>query len=99
MGLMAKWKEIPLPEAIVKAALERAAAEAKSYDRSDAAIAIRALASKEEWAERALRAEAKLARAEDFVLRTLRYAGNNGDDFLADKARTTLAELKWEDRG
>jgi len=32
-------------EAIVRAALERAAAEAKSYDRSDAAIAILALAS------------------------------------------------------
>jgi len=34
-----------LAEAIVRAALERAAAEAKSYDRSDAAIAILALAS------------------------------------------------------
>jgi hypothetical protein len=32
-------------EAIVRAALELAAAEAKSYDRSDAAIAILALAS------------------------------------------------------
>ena len=43
---MAKWKELPpSPEAIVKAALERAASEAKSYDRSDAAIAIRSLAS------------------------------------------------------
>jgi hypothetical protein len=54
MGQMAKWKELsdigipistPAPEAIVRAALERAAAEAKSYDRSDAAIAILALAS------------------------------------------------------
>jgi hypothetical protein len=46
MGQMAKWKELPpSPEAIVRAALERAAAEAKSYDRSDAAIAILALAS------------------------------------------------------
>ena len=53
-------------------------------------------ASKEEWAERALRAEAKLAKAKDFVLRTLRYAGNNGDDFLANKACAALAELKGE---
>ena len=37
--------------------------------------------------------EAKLANAIDFVRRTIRYAGNNGDDFLAEKARTTLAEL------
>ena len=42
--------------------------------------------------------EAKLTQAEDFVLRTLRYAGNNGDDFLADKARAALAELKGEAR-
>jgi hypothetical protein len=41
-------------------------------------------------------AEAKLAKAVDFVLRSIRYAGNSGDDFLADKARTTLAELKGE---
>jgi hypothetical protein len=40
--------------------------------------------------------EAKLTQAEDFVLRTLRYAGNNGDDFLADKACAALAELKGE---
>ena len=40
--------------------------------------------------------EAKLAKAEVFVLRTIRYAGNNGDDFLTDKARAALAELKGE---
>jgi hypothetical protein len=50
-------------------------------------------------ADRIKELEAKLAQAEDFVLRTIRYAGNNGDDFLADKARAALAELKGEDRG
>ncbi len=34
--------------------------------------------------------------AEDFVLRTLRYADNNGDGFLADKARVTLSKLKGQ---
>ena len=40
--------------------------------------------------------KAKLAKAVDFVLRSIRYAGNSGDDFLADKARATLAELTEE---
>jgi hypothetical protein len=31
MGLMAKWKEIPSPEAIVRAALEMAALEANAW--------------------------------------------------------------------
>jgi hypothetical protein len=47
-------------------------------------------------ADRIEELQAKLTQAEDFVLRTLRYAGNNGDDFLADKARAALAELKGE---
>ena len=49
-------------------------------------------------ADRIEELEAKLAQAEDFVLRTIRYAGNNGDDFLADKARAALAELKGENQ-
>jgi len=40
--------------------------------------------------------EAKLAKAEDFVRRVIRYAGNNGDDFLADKGREALLELRGE---
>jgi hypothetical protein len=49
-------------------------------------------------ADRIEELDAKLAQAEDFVLRTIRYAGNNGDDFLADKARAALAELKGENQ-
>jgi len=41
-----------------------------------------------------LAAEEKLAKATDFVERTLRHAGDNGDGFLADKAHDILAELK-----
>ena len=40
--------------------------------------------------------KAKLAKAVDFVLRSIRYAGNSGDDFLADKARATLAKINGE---
>ena len=40
--------------------------------------------------------EAKLGKTEDFVRRVIRYAGNNGDDFLADKGRETLLELRGE---
>jgi len=40
--------------------------------------------------------EAKLAKAVDFLRRVIRHAGNCGDDYLAEKARTTLAELKGE---
>ena len=40
--------------------------------------------------------EAKLAKAEDFVRRAIRYAGNNGDDFLAEKGREALLELRGE---
>ena len=44
-------------------------------------------------AQRAATLEAKLAKAVDFVLSSIGYAGNSGDDFLADKARATLAEI------
>jgi len=47
-------------------------------------------------AERAEAAEAKLATAMKFTESVVRYAGNNGDDYLADKARATLKELKGE---
>jgi len=40
--------------------------------------------------------EAKLAKAEDFVRRAIRYAGNNGDDFLSDKGREALLELRGD---
>jgi hypothetical protein len=40
--------------------------------------------------------EAKLGKTEDFVRRVIRYAGNNGDDFLADKGREALLELRGE---
>ena len=40
--------------------------------------------------------EAKLAKAEDFVRRVIRYAGNHGDDFLAEKGREALLELRGE---
>lgn len=38
--------------------------------------------------------EAKLAKAVSFAEGVVRYAGNGGDDYLQDQARTTLAELK-----
>jgi hypothetical protein len=54
--------------------------------------------------------EAKLAKAVEFTKGVIRHAGNSGDDYLAEQARTTLAELnspmkgrndeyagKWED--
>jgi hypothetical protein len=40
--------------------------------------------------------EAKLGKTEDFVRRVIRYADNNGDDFLADKGREALLELRGE---
>jgi hypothetical protein len=40
--------------------------------------------------------EAKLGKTEDFVRRVIRYAGNHGDDFLADKGREALLELRGE---
>ena len=40
--------------------------------------------------------EAKLGKTEDFVRRVIRYACNNGDDFLADKGREALLELRGE---
>ena len=43
---------------------------------------------------RAATLEAKMAKAVDFVLSSIRYAGNSGDDFFADKARATLAEIQ-----
>ena len=33
----------------------------------------------------------KVAKLEEFVRSVIRYAGNNGDDYLADKARAALA--------
>jgi len=33
----------------------------------------------------------KAAKLEEFVRSVIRYAGNNGDDYLADKARAALA--------
>lgn len=41
-------------------------------------------------------AEAKLAKAVKFTEGVIRYAGNSGDDYLAEQARATLAELKGE---
>ena len=41
--------------------------------------------------------EAKLAKAVEFTKGVIRYAGNSGDDYLAEQARTTLAELKGQD--
>jgi hypothetical protein len=56
-----------------------------------------------EAADRIQELEAKLvvefmrrSKAEDFVRRVIRYAGNNGDDFLADKGREALLELRGE---
>lgn len=43
-----------------------------------------------------LDAEAKLAKAEAFAIGTILYAGNTMDDYLADKARDALAEIKGE---
>jgi len=40
--------------------------------------------------------EAKMAKAIDFVRRTIRYSGSNGDDFLAEMGRETLLALKGE---
>jgi hypothetical protein len=40
--------------------------------------------------------EAKLAKAVEFTKGVIRHAGNSGDDYLAEQARTTLAELKGE---
>ena len=37
--------------------------------------------------------EAKLAKAVQFTEGVIRHAGNSGDDYLAEQARTTLAEL------
>lgn len=34
----------------------------------------------------------KAAKLEEFVRSVVRYAGNNGDDYLADKARAALGE-------
>ena len=41
--------------------------------------------------------EAKLAKAVEFTKGVIRHAGNSGDDYLAEQARTTLAELKGQD--
>ena len=40
--------------------------------------------------------EAKLGKTEDFVRRVIRYADDKGDDFLADKGREALLELRGE---
>ena len=37
--------------------------------------------------------EARLSKAMSFAEGVVRYAGNGGDDYLADQARATLAEL------
>jgi len=42
-------------------------------------------------------AEAKLVKAVEFTKGVIRHAGNSGDDYLAEQARTTLAELKGQD--
>ena len=81
-------------------AAKRDAEEAEAYaaeleeERDDARAYAAEVRIREKAADDArIAAEAKLAKAVDFVRRTIRYAGNNGDDFLAEKARTTLAEL------
>ena len=38
--------------------------------------------------------EAKLAKSVEFTKGVIRHAGNSGDDYLAEQARTTLAALK-----
>jgi len=48
------------------------------------------------WEGRAETAEAKLAKAVEFTKGVIRHAGNSGDDYLAEQARTTIAELKGE---
>ncbi len=40
--------------------------------------------------------EAKLAQAVEFTKGVIRHAGNSGDDYLAEQARATLAEIKGE---
>ena len=37
---------------------------------------------------------AKLAKAVQFTEGVIRHAGNSGDDYLAEQARVTLAEIK-----
>lgn len=39
---------------------------------------------------------AKLAKAVQFTEGVIRHAGNSGDDYLAEQARATLAEIKGE---
>ena len=78
--------------------------KADVFDVSDAADRIEALTEQleaarldaEEAEAYSVWLEAKLGKTEDFVRRVIRYAGNNGDDFLADKGRETLLELRGE---
>jgi len=54
-------------------------------------------ALQDEAADRIQELEAKLAKAVEFTKGVIRHAGNSGDDYLAEQARTTLAELNGQD--
>jgi len=41
--------------------------------------------------------ERRLALSVEFTKGVIRHAGNSGDDYLAEQARTTLTELKGQD--
>jgi hypothetical protein len=104
---MAKWGEIKCPRCaeleakLAKAVEERDEAlnQLDSARHSVAVLEKRVKTFCDGWGladKGRLEAEAKLAKAVEFTKGVIRHAGNSGDDYLAEQARATLAELKGQ---
>jgi len=84
-------------EGQLKNVLDREAATFARYDaKLDAADAKLAKAEALMFAGFA-EYERRLALSVEFTKGVIRHAGNSGDDYLAEQARTTLTELKGQD--